>query len=244
MDVNSKVKELEDELKVLKAEIRNSLLDIREVILERANPLGEEHESAFIRMDLNTTARAMAAEAAGAEAAKAVHEAEDAEAKAKKDQEDAEASTEEKTDPEAETDGAAPKGKASRKKKGAKSDSKAEDSKEEHAKTEAEEPEMAPEPAPPQDAPPDPADIPPMYLKTPPPMDGTESLAAWIATALGTVGPQQLERVIAVRRLWGDLSPSTCEALARLEELIHSSRGQELSWLRTMQVLERLTPSH
>ncbi len=216
MDVNSKVKELEDELKVLKAEIRNSLLDIREVILERKNPLGEEHESAFIRMDLNTTARAMAAEAVGKEAAKATAESEDE--KAKKDEKDGDEPA----------DDSPPKGKASRKKKGAKSDSK----------KETEQPDK-----PAEDAPPDPDEIPPMYLKTPPPIDGSESLAAWIATALGTVGPQQLERVIAVRRLWGDLPPSTCEALARLEELIHASKGQELSWLRTLQILERLTPS-
>ncbi len=219
MDVNSKVKELEDELKVLKAEIRNSLLDIREVILERKNPLGEEHESAFIRMDLNTTARAMAAEAVGKEAAKATAESEDE--KAKKDEKD-------EKDGDEPTDDSPPKGKASRKKKGAKSDTK----------KETEQPDK-----PAEDAPPDPSDIPPMYLKTPPPIDGSESLAAWIATALGTVGPQQLERVIAVRRLWGDLPPSTCEALARLEELIHASKGQELSWLRTLQILERLTPS-
>src|SRR3972149_5765970 len=68
MEVNAKLKELEEEFKVLKAEIRNVLLDIREVILDRTNPLGEEHESAHLTLDLNTTARAMAAEAAAHEA--------------------------------------------------------------------------------------------------------------------------------------------------------------------------------
>ena len=71
MELNTKVKELEDELKVLKAEIRNVLLDIREVILDRTNPLAEEHQSAFIRMDLNTTARALASEVGAREAAHA-----------------------------------------------------------------------------------------------------------------------------------------------------------------------------
>ena len=68
MEVNAKLKELEEEFKVLKAEIRNVLLDIRESILDRTNPLGEEHESAHLTLDLNTTARAMAAEAAAHEA--------------------------------------------------------------------------------------------------------------------------------------------------------------------------------
>src|SRR3989304_7765559 len=76
MELNTKVKELEDELKVLKAEIRNVLLDIREVILDRTNPLAEEHQSAFIRMDLNTTARALASEVGAREAAHASEQAE------------------------------------------------------------------------------------------------------------------------------------------------------------------------
>ena len=63
MEVDAKVKELEDEVKVLKAEIRNVLLDIREAILDNTNPLSEQ-EPAYLRMDLNTTARAMAADEA------------------------------------------------------------------------------------------------------------------------------------------------------------------------------------
>ena len=59
MDVNTKVKELEDELKVLKTEIRNVLLDVREVILERANPLSQG-EPAYLRVDLKTTAQTIA----------------------------------------------------------------------------------------------------------------------------------------------------------------------------------------
>ena len=71
MEVNAKLKEMEEEIKVLKAEIRNVLLDIREVILERTNPL-EEGQAQMIRMDLRTTASAVAAEAAAHEARNAM----------------------------------------------------------------------------------------------------------------------------------------------------------------------------
>jgi len=75
MDVNTKVKELEDELKVLKTEIRNVLLDVREVILERANPLSEGQEAAYLRVDLKTTAQTIAAEEAARSAGDAAEEA-------------------------------------------------------------------------------------------------------------------------------------------------------------------------
>ncbi len=58
---------------------------------------------------------------------------------------------------------------------------------------------------------------------------------------MATIGPQQLERVIAVRRLWGNLPPSACEALAHLQELVRSSDGQKLSWVEALQALEDLT---
>jgi len=42
MDGEDKVRELEEELKLLKAEVKNVLLDLREVVLARANPLARD----------------------------------------------------------------------------------------------------------------------------------------------------------------------------------------------------------
>jgi len=81
VEVDAKVKELEDEVKVLKAEIRNVLLDIREAILDNTNPLSEQ-EPAYLRMDLTTTARTVAAEEATRAARDAIDQAKAEEPKA------------------------------------------------------------------------------------------------------------------------------------------------------------------
>lgn len=225
MDVNAKVKQLEDELKVLKAEIRNVLLDIREVILDRINPLAEEKESAFIRMDLQTTARAMAAEAAMHEAAKATEQpmsGEHSESQTKQTpeataqegeeepaQEEAEAHEEEQ-----ETEPSTPSpdgGRASRRARGS------------------------------QETPFGPTEIPPMYMAYLPPSYGSGSLARWVAEAMTTIGPQQLERVITIHRLWGVLPPNINQALAHLQELLRSSREADPPWLKVMEELEELS---
>jgi chemotaxis protein histidine kinase CheA len=206
MELNNKVKELEDELKVLKAEIHNVLLDIREVILEKHNPLAEEHESAFIRMDLNTTARAMAAEAAGREAAKAVEEADKADGEKAEEEEPKE---EEK-----------PKGKG----KGPK----------EAPKT---------EPEAPVDAPLELAEIPPMYRASASGAASALGLATWVVDATKAIGPHQLDRVIAIHRLCGNLPPNVSEALTHLQELIRTSEGEEPPWLGALQDLDKLASS-
>lgn len=210
MELNNKVKELEDELKVLKAEIRNVLLDIREVILEKNNPLAEkEHESAFIRMDLNTTARAMAAEAAGREAGKAVEEAD------KADDEKAEAKKEEAKDEEK------PKGKGLRKGKESKESEKT-------------------EPEAPVDAPLDPAEIPLMFRTPAAAPTPALGLATWVVDAMKALGPHQLDRVIAIHRLCGNLPPNVSEALSHLQELIRTSEGEEPPWLGALQELDKI----
>jgi len=206
MELNNKVKELEDELKVLKAEIHNVLLDIREVILDKSNPLSEEeHESAFIRMDLNTTARAMAAEAAGREAGRAVEEATKAE--------------EEKRGEEQPKEEEKPKGKG--KGKGSK----------EAPKTE------------PADAPLEPAEIPPMFRASAAAPASALGLATWVVDTMKALGPHQLDRVIAIHRLCGNLPPNVSEALSHLQELIRTSEGEEPPWLRALQDLDKVASS-
>jgi chemotaxis protein histidine kinase CheA len=218
MELNNKVKELEDELKVLKAEIRNVLLDIREVILEKHNPLAEEHESAFIRMDLNTTARAMAAEAAGREAAKAVDEAE---SKADDEKADKEKADEEEPKEEKPKDEEKPKGKGLRKGKGSK----------ESEKTEPETPVVAPL---------DPAEIPLMFRAPAAAPTPALGLATWVVDAMKALGPHQLDRVIAIHRLCGNLPPNVSEALTHLQELIRTSEGEEPPWLDALQELDKI----
>lgn len=235
MEVNAKVKELEDELKLLKAEIRNVLLDIREVILERTNPLGEEHESAFIRMDLNTTARAMAAEAATHEAAKA---AEEAAAEAARAQEDDSAEGEETAEAEFRAY-AGPPAETHQEESDLEA-GEAEDAGEPPPKVIRRDPrqlilesEGAMEPA---------TNIPPMYQAATslPPLSGNGSLSAWVTEAMDTIGPENLERVIAMERLWGALPPNISRALAYLQELLQQSQEARPPWLKVMQDLDRL----
>jgi len=234
VEVNAKVKELEDEVKVLKAEIRNVLLDIREAILENTNPLTEQ-EPAYLRMDLTTTARTVAAEEATRAARDAIDQAKAEEPKAEEpkaeepeaeepeedaaeqpeDQEPTEAKLEE---PEPGGDGdLSSNGKASRKRKG---------------KGKAL-----------PDAPLGAAGLPPMQLAYLLPTGAMGGLAAWVAEAMATIGPQDLERVITIHRLWGSIPPNISYALAHLQRLIRSSQQKDPPWLKIMQDMEKLASS-
>jgi hypothetical protein len=274
MDVNTKVKELEDELKVLKTEIRNVLLDVREVILDRANPLSEG-EPAYLRVDLRTTAQTIAAEEAARSAGDAAEEAARAAAKArdhakgeehtKNPPEEPEASGASAPLPEAEaaeqaTDEEPAEDEATAQaadEEPTEDEATAQAADEEPTEDELEEPEdgglAEPEPPPKQEAPRgrkrpleaglEPADIPAAYRFYPPLAVGTGSLAAWVAEAMAAIGPQQLDRVITIHRLWGYLPPNISQALAHLQELIRCSQEPEPAWLKIMQDMERLSSS-
>jgi hypothetical protein len=216
VEVNTKVKELEDEVKVLKAEIRNVLLDIREAILDNTNPLSEQ-EPAYLRMDLNTTARAMASEEAARAAREAMEQVrgeqpmedkpeEPVEDEAPEEAMDEQPTESEPEEPEADADGdPSPKGKA------------------------------------PTEAPYKPTQIPSAYLASLLPTGANGGLAAWVTEAMAAIGPQDLERVIAIHRLWGSLPPNISYALAHLQRLIRSSpKEADPPWLKTMRDLERL----
>jgi len=251
VEVNAKVKELEDEVKVLKAEIRNVLLDIREAILENTNPLTEQ-EPAYLRMDLTTTARTIAAEEATRAARDAVDQAKAEEPKAEEPKaeepkaEEPEAEEPEVEEPEAEEpeedaaeqaedqeptedkleepepggDGdLSSNGKASRKRKGKGKDKAL------------------------PDAPLGAAGLPPMQLAYLLPTGAMGGLAAWVAEAMATIGPQDLERVITIHRLWGSIPPNISYALAHLQRLIRSSQQKDPPWLKIMQDMEKLASS-
>jgi hypothetical protein len=232
VEVNAKVKELEDELKVLKAEIRNVLLDIREAILENTNPLTEQ-EPAYLRMDLTTTARTMAAEEATRAARDAIEqakaeeptedkleepEAEEPEEDTAEQAEDQEPTEDKLEEPEPGGDGdLSSNGKASRKRKG---------------KGKAL-----------PDAPLGAAGLPPMQLAYLLPTGAMGGLAAWVTEAMATIGPQDLERVITIHRLWGSIPPNISYALAHLQRLIRSSQQKDPPWLKIMQDMEKLASS-
>jgi hypothetical protein len=256
VEVNAKVKELEDEVKVLKAEIRNVLLDIREAILDNTNPLSEQ-EPAYLRMDLNTTARTMAAE----EAARAARDAID-QAKGQQNTEDkaeepepasADLPPEEEEAPEEAT-----------------SEEPTEDEEPEPASAdlpleEEEAPEEATSEEPTEDeepggdgdlssngkasrkalpdAPLGAAGLPPMQLAYLLPTGAVGGLAAWVTEAMAAIGPQDLERVITIHRLWGSLPPNISYALAHLQRLIRSSKQKDPPWLKIMQDMEKLASS-
>jgi len=258
MDVNTKVKELEDELRVLKTEIRNVLLDVREVILDRANPLSEQ-EPAYLRVDLKTTAQAIAAEEAGRSAAGAAEDAARSAAKAaeqKKAEERPENKLEQIEEPEdSDADGASEDLPIEDELETAEPPADEEPVQAELEEAELEEPEdAAPVEPPPKaeatrkrkrrpEAIPDPADMLPAYHAYLPLAIGTSSLAAWVAEAMAAIGPQQLDRVITIHRLWGCLPPNISQALAHLQELIRCSQDAEPAWLKIMQDMERLSSS-
>jgi hypothetical protein len=231
MEVSAKIKELEEEFKVLKAEVRNVLLDIREVILERSNPLGESQESAHLTLDLNTTARAMATEAAAHEAAKLTEEhaspvvTEDLDVEPENHHGDdpglgSPATAAEEAEPAPEAD--APK--VYRRAQPPADDTAAQ----EHAAAQAPASSLAN------------TEIPPMYMAGLPPLSGNGSLSAWVARSITIVGPHELERIIAIHRLWGNLPPNISRALAHLQELLQDTDTTEPPWLKVMQDLDRL----
>ena len=244
MDADTKVKELEEEFKILKAEIKNVLLDIREVILENNNPLADDHQGAFIRMDLNTTARAVAAGELAHEAAKAADEAHH-----------------ENGASPAEHPGVKTISAAELEKAGSEEDTPTvtpaptiEPEIEAATTDEAGHAEDTEEPAPRvvkrnyrENAMPEQEDnatteIPPMYRAGPHSLDMTPPLSEWLAEALASVGPRELERIIAIERLWGNLPPNISRALAYLQELLRETgdADAEPPWLRLMRDLDRL----
>ena len=236
MDADTKVKELEEEFKILKAEIRNVLLDIRENILENNNPLGDDQKGAFIRMDLNTTAQTMASNAVTQAANDAVHNTQ-------------------QPQPEVESAIPAPVATATI--------PAAELVDEEPSAPEAP-PAAAPDtsglgdadPKPDQDAPkvikkefrsvmPEPnetitAEIPEMY-RVSGSLEDVPRLSDWLGTALATVGPRELERVIAIERLWGNLPPNVMRALSYVLDLLKETEDAEPPWLHVMRDLDRLS---
>jgi hypothetical protein len=253
MEVNAKLKELEDEFKVLKAEIRNVLLDIREVILDRTNPLGEEHESAHLTLDLNTTARAMAAEAASHEAAKATESlthGNGGSPHANLPDEDGAVSllsSDEPVSHGSDDSLAEPRVQA------AVTDAPEEPGQAEETVDETDDEAPAPrvvrrdnrstEPAAFKSEEELPTEIPIMYQayqETVPPLSGNVSISSWLTAALDAVGPQELERIITIHRLWGNLPANISRALAYLQEMLQQTEDNEPPWLKVMQELDRL----
>jgi len=248
MEVNDKIKELEDELKLLKAEIRNVLLDIREVVLERKNPLGEEHESAHLTLDLNTTARAMAAEAVASEAFKATDAATEV-----VEGDDSSIVSEPGSPDEQESVGVASEEPGADRAPQPEPDS-------EHGEGTGGEPvtpeqavtaEPAAEPQLESDSPAATAtrepqlsasdtEIPEMFMADLAPLSGDGSLAEWVTNAIDTVGVDDLRRVIVMFRLWGNVPPNISRALAHLQELLASSDEPRPAWLKVLQDLDRL----
>jgi chemotaxis protein histidine kinase CheA len=252
METDAKIKELEDEFKVLKAEIRNVLLDIREVILERTNPLADEHETAFIRMDLNTTARAMASEAAAKQMSKAADEAhvapeEDEPAAGESESEDEETAMPEGVHVVTAEELAEETAEASEE-TAEPEPVQAADADEATAEADATPaPKVVKRRLPPTNGvdlepeAPLPTAIPPMYQANMLPLSGTITISEWLTDALSTVGPRELERIIAIHRLWGNMPPNISRALAYLQELLSSGEDEsDPPWLKVMQDLDRL----
>lgn len=250
MEVNAKVKELEDEVKVLKAEIRNVLLDIREAILEKTNPLSEQ-EPAYLRMDLNTTARTMAAEEAARAARNAIDQAKSQEPTEEepKEPEEEEATEEATAEEPTEDEPEEPEAEESEEEAAEQPDDQ------EPAEDEPEEPEPSGDgdlasdgkasrksKAPP-DAPLGVGGLPTMQLTYLLPTGAIGGLAAWVTEAMATIGPQDLERVITIHRLWGSIPPNISYALAHLQRLIRSSQEKDPPWLKIMRDMEKLASS-
>ena len=250
MDADPKVKELEEEFKILKAEIKNVLLDIREVILEKNNPLEDDHQGAFIRMDLNTTARAVAAGELAHEAAKAADQAHHEDGHALPDNGAApaehpgvktvraadleSAEPEDETPPPTQAEATEPANEPT-----TTGTADLEDSEEPAPRVvkrnyrEKAMPELDDNPT---------TEIPPMYRAGPHSLDMTPPLSEWLAEALTSIGPRELERIIAIERLWGNLPPNISRALAYLQELLRETEDADAEppWLRLMRDLDRL----
>jgi hypothetical protein len=239
MEVDVKLKEMEDEIKVLKAEIRNVLLDIREVILERTNPLDDGHDAAVIRMDLRTTTSALAAEAAAHEARNAMDAADAASNNGHADHTHPAPAAPpivlgEPDDDVAPIDTATDEPEDEPPPKVIRRDPR-------ELKMLAEEKEN------------NPPEIPPAYRADPSqpsyrvefapigaPLSGNGSLSGWLSYALNTVGPQELSRIIAVHRSWGNLPPNLSRALAYVQEMLEQTEETDPAWLRVMRQLDEL----
>jgi hypothetical protein len=259
MELSTKVKELEDELKVLKAEIRNVLLDIREVILDGANPLAEHQEPAYLRMDLNTTARAMAAEEAARAAREAMEQVGGKEDKAEEPKAE-EPLEEEKAEEEIESEAEEPEVVEVPEQVEGEEDTE-DEAEEVPEEVEGEEDKLGELEAGDEAGEPPPngkafrrgrtgpeallggTQIPPAYFASLLSTGAASGLAAWATEAMATIGPQDLERVITIHRLWGSLPPNISYALAHLQRLIRSSREREPAWLKVMQDMEKLASS-
>lgn len=86
-----------------------------------------------------------------------------------------------------------------------------------------------------------PTEIPHMYQATVLPLSGTISISTWLTEALEAVGPQELERIITIHRLWGNLPPNISRALANLQEMLkQTDENEPPPWLKVMQELDRL----
>ena len=245
MEVDAKVKELEDEVKVLKAEIRNVLLDIREAILDNTNPLSEQ-EPAYLRMDLTTTARSMAAEEATRAARDAMDQARAEQSKA----EEPEAEEPAETPPEDEVeDEATDEEPAESELEEPEADAADQAESEEETEVKPEEPEasgdgdLAAKDKESLEAAVRRMRLPPMQLAYMLPTGAIGGLAAWVTEAMDAIGPEDLERVITIHRLWGSLPPNISYALAHLQRLIRSSREANPPWLKVMQDMEKLASS-
>jgi hypothetical protein len=247
VEVDAKVKELEDEVKVLKAEIRNVLLDIREAILDNTNPLSEQ-EPAYLRMDLTTTARSMAAEEATRAARDAMDQARAEQSKAEEPEaeEPAETPPEDEVEEEATDEEPAAEEPAE-----PLPEDEAADQAESEEETEVklEEPEasgdgdLAAKDKESLEAAVRRMRLPPMQLAYMLPTGAIGGLAAWVTEAMDAIGPEDLERVITIHRLWGSLPPNISYALAHLQRLIRSSREANPPWLKVMQDMEKLASS-
>lgn len=233
MDADTKVKELEEEFKILKAEIRNVLLDIREVILENNNPLGDDHQGAFIRMDLNTTAQTMASNAAAHAVDEATHHTPQPEPHHEAQPEHV---AETPAAPAAaEADPIAPVASAEQ---GLEEPVESNETPSEPAPTVIKKdfrstvPESSESPIV--------SEIPAMY-RIGGSLESVPRLSEWLGTALATIGPRELERVIAIERLWGNLPPNVMRALSYVQDLLKETDDAEPPWLHVMRDLDRLS---
>ena len=245
MEVDAKVKELEDEVKVLKAEIRNVLLDIREAILDNTNPLSEQ-EPAYLRMDLTTTARSMAAEEATRAARDAMDQARAEQSKAEEPEAEEPAETPPEDEVEEEATDEEP---AESELEEPEADAADQAESEEETEVKPEEPEasgdgdLAAKDKESLEAAVRRMRLPPMQLAYMLPTGAIGGLAAWVTEAMDAIGPEDLERVITIHRLWGSLPPNISYALAHLQRLIRSSQKAEPPWLKVMQDMEKLASS-
>ena len=232
VDADTKVKELEEEFKILKAEIRNVLLDIRENILENNNPLRDDQKGAFIRMDLNTTAQTMASNAATQAASDAIHASQESAAHeaAQRPQPTAEpAPAPVEEEPAAE----APSTEVSDNMDAGAADDTPEQPAPKVIKKKS-------RPVMPEPNGTLPAEIPEMY-RVHGSLEDVPRLSEWLGTALATVGPRELERVIAIERLWGNLPPNVMRALSYVLDLLKETEDADPPWLRVMRDLDRLS---